>query len=90
MDQPHPYFLSSPSSTGDVTACPRAASQLLRSCSTGEASVEAANGKAERAKQSLSWKPSAEPHAVGQAFLTACTALRVPFSHCHPRRADTW
>lgn len=85
-----PYFPSSPRSIREVIACLRVASQLLRSCLAGGDSEGAAKGKVKRAKQSFSWKPSTEPRAVSQAFLSACTALRVPFPGCRPRRADAW
>lgn len=85
MYQPLPYFSSSPRSTGEVVTCLRVASQLLWSCLARGDIKGAAKGKVKRAKQTFSWKPSGEPCL---AFLIACTALRVPFPGCRPRRAD--
>lgn len=90
MAWPLLYFPSSPRSTGEAMACLRGASQLLQSCFPGEDSEGPAKGKANRAKLSFSCKPSAEPCAVSQAFLTACMALRMLFPGCHPQSTGTW
>ena len=90
MDQALPYFPSSPRSTGEVIECLRVASQLLQSCLAGGDSEGAAKGKVKRAKESFSWKPSAEPCAISQTFLIVCTALMMLFPGCCPRKADVW